>query len=434
MNRTRAALVLTTTLLMGPDPTQAQVVSAGHDPAATPRAAVRFRNFSSGSGPEVYLGRGGLPDSARVQLDFNGLPCRATSPTFGAWRTGSNPVRFWYDPVAGRVSTSVVASQEFCRSYDVGDLGAVNYVQITVTRGDARSSVELRDVVLDGEALEPGDFVGDGERTWRVTGVELSEGFTLEGELWLSGSRPGGDVNKVEIAVGYVEEADTAAPFISDVAADPNPVVVDCAGTVSARLDDTATGGSTVTAAEFSLDGVTWTPMAPSDGAFDEAAEGVTGTFPASFDQPEVCVRGRDTLGNEAAPVCAALLVGYRFEGFFDPIAPARDLPAGANTANAGQVVPARWRLMRCVSPESDPASFGGLFSSRADCATGAIDPTTATEQVGPGASALAYDGDGYWQFNWKTPKTYAGTCRVMFVRWQGGTTSPMVPFVFRTK
>jgi hypothetical protein len=432
MNRTRAALALTTVLLTGADPTQAQVVSAGHDPAATLKAAVRFRNFSSGSDREVYLGRSGLGSSERVEIDFLGRSCSGAT-VFGSWRSRT-PVRFAYDPLTRRISTAVAASHEFCRAFDVGDLGAVNYVQITVRRGDARTSVELHGVVLNGRAVDPGDFVGDGERTWRVTGLDLSQGFTLEGELWLSSSRPSGDVNKVEIAVGYVEPVDRAAPVISDVAADPNPVVVDCAGTVSARLDDTATGGSTIAAAEFSLDGVTWAPMAASDGAFDEPAEGVTATFPASFDQTQVCVRGWDALDNAAGPVCATLMVGYRFEGFYDPIAMGRTLPSTANTANAGQVVPAKWRLMRCASPESDPSSFDGLFSSRADCGTGQFDAMTATEQVGPGASGLAYDGDGYWQFNWKTPKAYAGTCRVMFVRWQGGTTSPMVPFVFRAK
>jgi hypothetical protein len=40
-------------------------------------------------------------------------------------------------------------------------------------------------------------------------------------------------------------------------------------------------------------------------------------------------------------------------------------------------------------------------------------DPQDAIETY-TGNSGLQYLGDGYWQFNWRTPRSYAGTCRVM--------------------
>ena len=48
------------------------------------------------------------------------------------------------------------------------------------------------------------------------------------------------------------------------------------------------------------------------------------------------------------------------------------------------------------------------------------------------GSSGLQYLGDGYWQFNWKTPKTYTGQCRTMYVEFNDGQTSPEVQFKFR--
>jgi hypothetical protein len=39
------------------------------------------------------------------------------------------------------------------------------------------------------------------------------------------------------------------------------------------------------------------------------------------------------------------------------------------------------------------------------------------------GFSGLQYSGDGYWQFNWKTPKTYAGQCRRMVLTLGDGST-----------
>ena len=53
-------------------------------------------------------------------------------------------------------------------------------------------------------------------------------------------------------------------------------------------------------------------------------------------------------------------------------------------------------------------------------------------EEVATGASGLQYMGDGYWQFNWKTPAQYANTCRTMAVQFNGGGVSPIARFAFR--
>jgi hypothetical protein len=43
-------------------------------------------------------------------------------------------------------------------------------------------------------------------------------------------------------------------------------------------------------------------------------------------------------------------------------------------------------------------------------------DPTDAIEEAASGSSGLQYNGDGYWQFNWKTLKNNANTCRTMYI------------------
>jgi hypothetical protein len=55
--------------------------------------------------------------------------------------------------------------------------------------------------------------------------------------------------------------------------------------------------------------------------------------------------------------------------------------------------------------PIDDPASFLGPFSYPVNCSDFQGDPTDAIEQAASGSSGLQYNGDGYWQFNWKTPK-----------------------------
>jgi hypothetical protein len=53
-------------------------------------------------------------------------------------------------------------------------------------------------------------------------------------------------------------------------------------------------------------------------------------------------------------------------------------------------------------------------------------------EEIAAGASGLQYVGDGYWQYNWKTPKNYADTCRVMVVEFNSGALSPAAKFKFK--
>jgi hypothetical protein len=118
-------------------------------------------------------------------------------------------------------------------------------------------------------------------------------------------------------------------------------------------------------------------------------------------------------------------LCPYQFTGFFQPI----DMTA-VNIAKAGQSVPVKWRLTDANGVAiSDPASFVGLYSFGNTCESGT--PSDEVETYS-GSSGLQYLGDGYWQFNWKTPKTYAGACRTMYVKFNDGTTSPMLDFKFK--
>jgi len=73
--------------------------------------------------------------------------------------------------------------------------------------------------------------------------------------------------------------------------------------------------------------------------------------------------------------------------------------------------------------PISDPGSFGGLTSYRINCENLEGDPTGAVEEYAAGSSGLQYLGDGNWQFNWKTPKTYAKQCRMMVLTLDDGST-----------
>jgi hypothetical protein len=99
------------------------------------------------------------------------------------------------------------------------------------------------------------------------------------------------------------------------------------------------------------------------------------------------------------------------FYGFFSPV----DNPTVVNNAKAGQTIPVIWRITGANGvPVSDPTSFKNLTSYYITCDSLSRDTISTVEEYSAGNSRLQYLGDGYWQFNWKTLKTYTGQCRKM--------------------
>lgn len=116
----------------------------------------------------------------------------------------------------------------------------------------------------------------------------------------------------------------------------------------------------------------------------------------------------------------------YTVQAFGAPI----DSPPTINRANAGRTIPVKWRLADAAgSPVSDPSAFLSVTSGSTTCSTS--DPTDDIETYA-GDSGLQYLGDGWWQFNWATPPSYAGQCRVMRLNLAGPQIGPTALFSFR--
>ena len=233
----------------------------------------------------------------------------------------------------------------------------------------------------------------------------------------------------MEIDVGYVIPPDTEGPVTSNVAVLPVPVLLNGQGTVRALIDDSTTGNNSIQSAFYNLNAGTFASMDAKDGAFDEVSEDVEATFTATtIGINEVCVYGTDSLNNSGNPTCQEFLVTYKFDGFYSPIE--NDF---LNVAKAGQAIPAKWRLTDAnETPISDAGSFVNLYSYPLNCTDFSGDINDSVEEYASGSSGLQYLGDGYWQFNWKTPKTYVNTCRAMYVEFNSGATSPVVKFKFK--
>ena len=87
---------------------------------------------------------------------------------------------------------------------------------------------------------------------------------------------------------------------------------------LTANVDDTTEGGSTIASAEYNLDGGNWTSMAAQDGTFDEASEDVSANFtaPSAVGVYNLCVRGTDAVGNVGNQECIMLVVYDPSAGF----------------------------------------------------------------------------------------------------------------------
>jgi hypothetical protein len=128
---------------------------------------------------------------------------------------------------------------------------------------------------------------------------------------------------------------DQEGPVASNIVADPNPVMVNTPLSVTAVIDDMEAGGSNIEAAEFSLDGVNWTPMYALDGAYDGVSENVVADL-LPFSVPTVvdlCIRGTDVALNTGPEACV-LLAAFDPTGGFATGAGWIESPEGAFAPN----------------------------------------------------------------------------------------------------
>jgi hypothetical protein len=117
-------------------------------------------------------------------------------------------------------------------------------------------------------------------------------------------------------------------------------------------------------------------------------------------------VTARDGEGHETV-VTHHYRMAYAFEGFFTPI----DNNI-LNIATAGQVIPLRWRLTDSAGNPVTNLTTVGITAVSLSCSTGQT--MDEVEEYATGLSGLQNLGNGYYQFNWKTPKAYAKSCKTL--------------------
>jgi hypothetical protein len=114
-----------------------------------------------------------------------------------------------------------------------------------------------------------------------------------------------------------------------------------------------------------------------------------------------------DNAGNTNS-ASASYAVHYKFVGFSSPV----DNGSVLNVVKAGQAIPLKWQLTDANNVPVTNLSGATVTASSLSCSLGTT--TDRLEEVAAGSSGLQNLGGGYYQFNWKSPASYAKSCKTL--------------------
>jgi CSLREA domain-containing protein len=155
--------------------------------------------------------------------------------------------------------------------------------------------------------------------------------------------------------------------------------------------------------------------MSPSGTALNTATPGLK----------QFTVNAADNAGNQNSAT-AQYGVTYNFSGFAPPVS-GGTVP---NVVKAGRTIPLNWRLLDGNdNPITTLATVNVSVTPSADCPAG-ITNDLAEEQTA-GKSGLQNLGDGYYQYNVATPRSYANSCKILHLDLGEGVTRTAL-FLFR--
>jgi hypothetical protein len=118
-------------------------------------------------------------------------------------------------------------------------------------------------------------------------------------------------------------------------------------------------------------------------------------------------VDAEDNAGNKSS-LTHNYNVAFKFSGFFAPV----DNPTWVNKVKAGQAIPLKWRLLDANDVPYTTLSSATMSVAGFTCSLGTT--IDELEEVAAGASGLQNLGDGYYQLNWKSPTSYAKSCKTL--------------------
>jgi len=210
-----------------------------------------------------------------------------------------------------------------------------------------------------------------------------------------AGADVGGDGEHVLYAASRDNDGNTQIPVKQAFKIDRTAPTVSCARALSLKLGLTdATVIATVGDAA----------SGPAQSQVSAAAD------TTSVGAKTVTLTGTDLAGHQTTSTCG-YTVSYAFGGFAQPV---DNLDANGhpvlNVVKAGRAIPLKWRLTDATGAPITTLTSAQITVVGISCSQ---DTTLdQLEETAAGASGLQNLGDGNYQLNWKSPTSYAGSCK----------------------
>jgi hypothetical protein len=150
------------------------------------------------------------------------------------------------------------------------------------------------------------------------------------------------------------------------------------------------------------------TDDAPGSGPVPGTERVVAGTSVVG-DRTQL-VQGEDVAGRTSSAVCDYRVI-YGFSGFQSPVNGSAD---AVNVVKAGKVVPLKWLLADAAGVPVTTLEAAQVSSVSHVCASTADGVQDPVDETAAGSSGLQNFGDGSYQYNWRAPTSYAGSCRTV--------------------
>jgi hypothetical protein len=211
---------------------------------------------------------------------------------------------------------------------------------------------------------------------------------------------------KITFAVFHATLLDVEPPLVFNVAATPPNPTDSTPFELTAFVSDSATGGSIITGATYTVDSGPPVPMFTQDSAFDSDMEAVRATVPGlSAGFYVLCVRGRDAGNNVSSPACIGVTVtALNTEIFVSPFGndtnpgttalPMRTIPAAVE--RAALTSPSRVNVAQGNYPDQVRLRDGVSLYGGYDPSTWVRTSFFHNTVIGPSPSdtAIAIEGD----------------------------------------
>jgi hypothetical protein len=379
------------------------------------KQAVVFSSNAPGDYPiTVSVGDSGAGSYTTNQAAFTlhvdaATPSDTTGPVIEPTVTGTLGDNGWYTSdvkLTWSVTDpeSTISSQSGCGETNItSDQQSVDYTCSATSAGGTSSET----VSIKRDARAPTLDCGASPSGWQANNVVLGCSATDVGPSGLANALDANFQLATNVAAGSeTSNAQTGSRTVKDSAGnsamigpfsfmvDRKAPTVSCDSPAPSFLLNESPANVTGTAADGGSGPATQNLSQPADTS--SVTSGKTVTLTAS-----------DAVGNEGSATCS-YSVSYKFDGFYSPV----DNNNVLNAAKAGQAIPLKWRLLDANNNPVTSLSSVKVTVTSLSCTLGTT--SDAVEEYAAGASGLQNLGNGYYQFNWKSPTNYANSCKTL--------------------